>query len=75
MIKFIQLTERGDGTKLLFNVDKIVSVREEANGLAYVDVCIGSDVDDILGMPCMETYTDVYNELAACKCVLSRGLS
>lgn len=73
MAKFIELTDRGDGTKVLFNVDKIVSIREEANGLCFVDVNIGSD-DEALGMPCMETYTAVYNELSAYEYIAFGGL-
>ncbi|MDE7107177.1 MAG: hypothetical protein K2O39_02520 [Clostridiales bacterium] len=65
MTKFIQLTERGDGKRVLFNVNKIVSIREEANGLCFVDVNIGNDDDTVLGLPCLESYTSVYNELAA----------
>lgn len=74
MAKFIELTDRGDGKKVLFNVDKIVSIREEANGLVFVDVNIGSDDDTVLGMPCMETYTAVYNELMAYEYIAFGGL-
>lgn len=64
MAKFIEVTERGDKTKVLINIDKIISVQEQENGLAYIEVEISPDCTCGWGVPCAESYVDVYNYLA-----------
>lgn len=64
MAKFIEVTERGDKTKVLINIDKIISVQEQENGLAYIEVEISPDCECGWGVPCTESYVDVYNYLA-----------
>ena len=65
MAKFIEVTDRGDGRRVLINTDKIVSVQEQENGLAHVDLSLTDDCETIYGISCMETYVFVANLLAS----------
>ncbi len=64
MVKFYEFTDRGDGHKVLINIDRIASIIEEENGLVFVEKYVGdTDSCDVIGMPCAEKYIDVYNDL------------
>ena len=64
MAKFIEVTDRGDEKRVLINTDKIISVQEQENGLAYVEVQLTDDCEMGYGVPCIEAYTFVANLLA-----------
>ncbi len=66
MAKFIEVTDRGDKTKELINIENILSISEEPNGLAFIELKTFPDTEKSYGFPCMETYTEIYNYLAEC---------
>lgn len=70
MAKFIEVTERGDGKKHLLNIDSIVSITEQDNGLAFIELIGSYDCDTIYGIACMELYIDIYNVIMICRCLL-----
>lgn len=63
MTKFIEVTDRGDGKKVLINVNQIFAIHEQENGLAYVEIHITDDCEMGFGVACMESYIELYNQL------------
>lgn len=64
MAKFIEVTDRRDGKKVLINIDNIINVQEQENGMAYVELHLGDSCDMGYGVACMESYVEIYNEFA-----------
>ncbi len=60
---FLEVTERGDKTKSLINIDKIISIGEDENGLAVIVLAISSDCDSTSTLACLETYIEIFNTL------------
>ncbi len=61
MAKFIEVTDRGDKTKFLISIDKIVFVAEAKNGLADITIHVNDKSDTTFTIPCAETYVELFN--------------
>lgn len=63
MTKFIEVTDRSNGKKRLIAIDKIISIFEEPDGKAFIEVATDKRKCPV-GLYCAESYVDIYNYFA-----------